>query len=271
MPSLLCRPLVICWCVAVASFAFEDRALASDVWSGLTLEFVHPANSAVQDTISPNVRLTRGAIQGLYNAESESGYLDNYSPEFTLWATEINNPEVDVEDISATNAEQLNFDVWQIAYGGQLNLASSIVGSAAVLYLELDDVFLDIQFTNWSQGNGSGGAFSYLRAEPPSSGPTGDYNSDGFVDAADYTIWRNTLGSMDDLRANGDNTGLSANVIDQADFAFWKSHFGDIVPGPGGTGAMGAVVPEPALVVSLSGVAALVLAAARIRRSSSIC
>ncbi len=35
----------------------------------------------------------------------------------------------------------------------------------------------------------------------------GDYNGNGVVDAADYTIWRDTLGSTTDLRANGDNYG----------------------------------------------------------------
>ena len=38
----------------------------------------------------------------------------------------------------------------------------------------------------------------------------GDYNINGVVDAADYTVWRDTLGSRTDLRADGDNTGASA-------------------------------------------------------------
>ena len=54
----------------------------------------------------------------------------------------------------------------------------------------------------------------------------GDYGGDGIVDAADYTIWRDTLGSTVDLRANGDIAGASAGKIDQADYNFWKSHFG---------------------------------------------
>ena len=33
---------------------------------------------------------------------------------------------------------------------------------------------------------------------------TGDYNHDGIVSAADYTVWRDTLGSTTDLRADGD-------------------------------------------------------------------
>ncbi len=82
----------------------------------------------------------------------------------------------------------------------------------------------------------------------------GDYNGNFVVDAADYTVWRDTLGSTTDLRANGDDTGGSLGVIDAADFAFWKSQFGL----GGGSGALSstAAVPEPAsawlLVVALA-------------------
>jgi hypothetical protein len=75
--------------------------------------------------------------------------------------------------------------------------------------------------------------------------PPGDYNHNGVVDAADYTIWRDTLGSTTDLRANGDNSGASANKIDQADYAFWRSHYGN--HSGNGTGAA-AAVPEPSTI-----------------------
>jgi T5SS/PEP-CTERM-associated repeat protein len=80
---------------------------------------------------------------------------------------------------------------------------------------------------------------------------TGDYNLNGIVDAADYTVWRDTLGSTTDLRANGDNTGASAGVVDAADFAAWKNNFGKKATGLG-SAAVGAVdavaVPEPEIV-----------------------
>jgi hypothetical protein len=82
--------------------------------------------------------------------------------------------------------------------------------------------------------------------------PPGDYNGNGIVDAADYTVWRDTLGSTTDLRANGDSSGASAGVIDQADYNVWKTNFG----AHAGSGSdVGAAVPEPAtLWIFLTGI-----------------
>src|SRR6478735_2882284 len=55
----------------------------------------------------------------------------------------------------------------------------------------------------------------------------GDYNKNGTVDAADYPIWRKTLGSTSKLAADGDGNG----TIEQADYAFWRSRFGNRVKG----------------------------------------
>jgi hypothetical protein len=74
--------------------------------------------------------------------------------------------------------------------------------------------------------------------------PPGDYNRDGIVDASDYTIWRDTFGSTDDLRANGNNLGTSFNVVDQDDYLVWQNNFGAVYS-LGGAGS-GVTVPEPA-------------------------
>jgi hypothetical protein len=55
----------------------------------------------------------------------------------------------------------------------------------------------------------------------------GDYNLDATVNAADYTIWRDTLGSTTDFRANGTNEGASLDLVDQADYDYWKERFGN--------------------------------------------
>jgi hypothetical protein len=72
----------------------------------------------------------------------------------------------------------------------------------------------------------------------------GDYNADGIVDTADYTVWRDTLGSQSDLRADGNFN----EVIDQGDYDVWALQFG-MTYGSGSGSA--AAVPEPASVVLL--------------------
>jgi serralysin len=67
----------------------------------------------------------------------------------------------------------------------------------------------------------------------------GDYNEDGTVDAADYAVWRDSLGiSGTGLAADGSRNGL----IDAADYDIWKNNFGATsgsgLPAQGG-------VPEP--------------------------
>lgn len=71
----------------------------------------------------------------------------------------------------------------------------------------------------------------------------GDYNHNGIVDAADYTVWRDSLGSVSDLDANGDNNGTSEGVIDAADYVVWKTNFG--MGFELGSGSTSSAIPEP--------------------------
>lgn len=59
----------------------------------------------------------------------------------------------------------------------------------------------------------------------------GDYNGDNVVDAADYVVWRNALGSMSMLGADGDGDG----IVDQDDYVVWRANFGATAAGGGGT------------------------------------
>lgn len=63
----------------------------------------------------------------------------------------------------------------------------------------------------------------------------GDFNADGVVDAADYTIWQDTWLSFDDLRADADGDGFVGN----SDYDIWAANFGAV------TGAPSNAVPEP--------------------------
>ena len=95
----------------------------------------------------------------------------------------------------------------------------------------------------------------------------GDYNGNGVVDAGDYQIWRDTLGSTTDLRANGDIFGASAAVIDLADFLIWKANFGlSVFTGlTAGSGGVAQGVPEPASLWLLA-IGGTIAAFVRVRR-----
>ncbi|QDT70331.1 hypothetical protein MalM25_32780 [Planctomycetes bacterium MalM25] len=65
---------------------------------------------------------------------------------------------------------------------------------------------------------------AYSEATPQNA----DYTGDGRVDAADYTVWRDSLGSTSNLAADGDNSG----EVDQADYDLWAAHYGQESSGP---------------------------------------
>lgn len=89
----------------------------------------------------------------------------------------------------------------------------------------------------------------------------GDYNQNGVVDAADYTIWRNRVGQPANSLPNRDpNNGGN---IGPDDYASWKANFGAQL----GVGSGGQNVPEPAAVV-LCLVAIGLIAGARPRRTT---
>ena len=75
------------------------------------------------------------------------------------------------------------------------------------------------------------------------SGPVGvpgDYNENGTVDAADYVLWRKSVGPGS-LPNEG---GISPGVVDNADYAFWRSRFG--ATAGAGAALNSSPVPEPA-------------------------
>ena len=69
---------------------------------------------------------------------------------------------------------------------------------------------------------------------PPPLPLVGDYNGNNVVDMADYTIWRDTLGSTTDQRADANDD----DMVDQLDYEAWRAAFGT-------AGGAAVAVPEP--------------------------
>lgn len=99
--------------------------------------------------------------------------------------------------------------------------------------------------------NGIEAIAAELFTEP--AGLPGDYNADGKVDAADYTVWRDNLGTGFPLAGNGDETGSSAGVVDGDDYVLWKNNYGAM--------AMPAMSPASAIPEPTSALLLLVAAA----------
>jgi len=92
----------------------------------------------------------------------------------------------------------------------------------------------------------------------------GDYNENGAVDAADYTVWRNNLGQS--VTIPNDQT---PGQVTTEDYAVWKQHFGES-SGSGGSAESASAegVPEPAS-ISLAILSALPFALLSTRRVKS--
>ncbi|MEN1681090.1 MAG: choice-of-anchor M domain-containing protein [Planctomycetota bacterium] len=85
----------------------------------------------------------------------------------------------------------------------------------------------------------------------PDNSP-GDFNGDGVVDAADFTVWRDNLGATEDglvLGGNGDG-----GQVDNSDYLLWRGLFGTQYPAAGS--ASTSPTPEPST-AALSGIGLL--------------
>lgn len=98
-----------------------------------------------------------------------------------------------------------------------------------------------------------------IEFSPPPAVP-GDYSGDSIVNAADYTVWRDSFGQMITLPNEGE--GVTPGEVTLEDYDFWKSQFP-----AGGAAAVAALgVPEPCS-VALAVFACAVLAIGRQRRT----
>lgn len=129
-------------------------------------------------------------------------------------------------------------DIGWVSPGASLGLgysSATVVQLGALLPTGLDAAGLANFFSDASwAGSGVGGAFDLLIL---AAGLAGDFNADGVVDAADYTVWRATLGSAVDLRADA-NDDL---VVNELDYLIWRNNFG----ATDASGSAAATVPEP--------------------------
>ena len=146
-----------------------------------------------------------------------------------------------------------------IIYGQNISVPGSVVGGVGVSRtLIIDGTFSDVvippAFGDDDHGFKTDGNFLYVPAPGPFGGAlpwdmaflnvldvtpgglAGDYNGNGVLDAADYTIWQEALGGMTLL--NDPTPG----TVDASDYAYWKANFGATA----GSGTSASTnIPEP--------------------------
>jgi hypothetical protein len=69
----------------------------------------------------------------------------------------------------------------------------------------------------------------------------GDYNSNGFVDTADYVTWRNRVGMTTISNRDPENAG----AIGTSDYSSWMADFGNQAPSAGESFSDSVAIPEP--------------------------
>lgn len=97
---------------------------------------------------------------------------------------------------------------------------------------------------------------------------TGDYTKDGIVDAADYTAWRDSVGSTGTSSAIPAADGNLDYAVTPLDYDVWKSRF-NTPNGPSAAVSASAQVPEsPASLLALA-VVSILLVATRLQELQS--
>jgi hypothetical protein len=134
---------------------------AEVVYSGLdfTYEYAGFGDLSLeenQDRITDNVWIVRGLIRGIFNIAQEPSYQGSGnsgpSPVGTLWAMG-----------TTADYDTLTYVPWAQLHDGH---PPGLVDQNVVVYLQDDDTYIDLMFTAW-EGNGNGGAFSYVRSVVP--------------------------------------------------------------------------------------------------------
>lgn len=139
-----------------AAFAMCGAASGQMIWSGYDFSFEKPdfadfTLAQNQDRITDSVWITRGNAQGIFNIAVEPGY-NSSSPAGTLWAFG-----------RAADYQSLTFDTWVATISSQPPL---MVDQDMVMHLVAEDIYIDVRFTSWTIGGGSGGGFAYVRGVP---------------------------------------------------------------------------------------------------------
>lgn len=125
----------------------------------------------------------------------------------------------------------------------------------------LGNVFTSVPVTNNQIGNEALASSLTTIVRTNAVGNSADYNQNGIVDAADYVIWRKTLGQAAAPPGSGAD-GNADGTVNAPDYTLWRAHFGNPFGAGSGANLSTNGIPEPSSCVLLT-IGALVIMTAR--------
>jgi sulfatase modifying factor 1 len=248
--SSVARKVTATWCLPSFDEWYKAAYHKNDGATGNYFDYptasdTEPTSDQPPGTTSPNPANTANF---LLNDGLANGFNDGYA---VTGSPAINNTLNYLTDVGAYNLADSAYgtfdqggNVWE--WTDTNALETRRVGGGA--WINAPSFLAAANATNGAVTDTESNTIGFRVARVVPGLLPGDYNGNAALDAADYTIWRDTLGSTTDLRANGDNTGASQNIIDQADYDFWIDEFTE---SGGGVIVESGPVPEPSTLLLL--------------------
>lgn len=209
----------------------------------LTLEV--PVDGVKQVAIENHLTAPGGRFGHAYRLSIGTGVDDGFeeSGDTTLLALLGGGSELPPETIHDDPDYPQPRDYWYTGGSFAEPLLTSLAGAFELSPGDEAAGLFVVQITDAADGVIDGLARFTLRQVLP--GIAGDYNYDGVVNTADYTVWRDNLGATSiGLAADGNGN----RTVDMLDYQVWRMNFGN----PAALSASHTAVPEPSAWASLA-------------------
>ncbi|WP_145284274.1 glycoside hydrolase family 113 [Pirellulimonas nuda] len=214
-------------------------------------------------TWDARVEMSGDQLQALKDALADNA--DDYLLEIDVTYRSDDLP-VGLTDLSMHVAIETNSDGWNQAfpYAGinsraNQSFAVQVPLSAFGLSSGIASANLHLGFAGSFSGTATIFVDRIALTDTSFVAPNGDYNGDGVVDAADYTLWRDSLGQ--NVTAGQGADGDANGVVDAGDYDLWRQSFGAVVPPTAAASGGSSGVPEPGAGVLLMLAGAIAVAA----------
>lgn len=224
-------------------FASFRNGVDSFVWweSPNTIDTIREVVKAdiISTTLGATPVLTTPMYDGKGDPDGEAlfqAFVDGN--EVRLWIVNPDNQAITNLPVDL-HGYALGSDITSVTYfapDGDNNLAASDIGQ---LDITLDSDGLGFAIDEFAANTIAIVSFTLTTL-------AGDYNNDGTVDSADYSVWRDNLGAPAGTLPND----VDGGAIGTAQYQTFVANFGEVAPGQ--LSAQTTTVPEPSSILSLA-------------------